>query len=84
MTQQLFIIDKVELHLPGRDCYWKLEQDSVGDQSKSIVIKILVHLPWWGQDTMGQTLGSCDVQVLGDRKGRHMGQVAYIDILYLM
>lgn len=84
MTQQLFIIDKVELHLPGRDCYWKLEQDSVGDQSKSIVIKILVHLPWWGQDTMGQTLGSCDVQVHVDRNGRHMGQVVYIDILYLI
>lgn len=50
---QLFIVDKVELLLHGHDCYWKLEQDSVGDQSKNIVIKILVHLPWWGQDTMG-------------------------------
>lgn len=83
MTQP-FIVDKVELHLPGHGCYWKLERDSVGDQSKSIVIKILVHLPWWGQDTIGWTLGSCDVQVRGDRKGRHMGQVAHIDILYLM
>lgn len=50
---QLFIVDKVELLLHGHDCYWKLEQDSVGDQSKSILIKILVHVPWWGQDTIG-------------------------------
>lgn len=84
MTQQLFIIDKVELHLPGHDCYWKLEQDSAGDQFKSTVIKILVHLLWWGQDTIGQTLGSCDVQVHGDRKGRHVGQVTHTDILSLM